>query len=99
MVLDASTSSIIDSILDSVIPEFFENIKTQYNDNNISTEESNKITKFTENQKQDLIKKVALKYATGDLGQFNISDALETLKDLSVKINYGKLFLKTLKKK
>ena len=99
MVLDASTSSIIDSILDSVIPEFFENIKTQYNDNNISTEESNKITKFTENQKQDLIKKVALKYATGDLGQFNISDALETLKDLSVKINYGKLFSKDTKKK
>lgn len=99
LIFDESTKSVINTILDSVISEFFESIKSEYNNNNISTEESNKITKFTENEKQNLIKKVALKYATGDLGQFNLSNALETAKDLSTKINYCKLFSKDTKKK
>jgi len=99
MIFDESTKSVINSILDSVASKFFENLKSEYNNNNISTEESNKITKFTENEKQNLIKSVALKYATGDLGQFKLSDALETAKNLSTQINYDKLFSKdTIKK-
>ena len=97
--LDVNTKSIIEKILDSAIPSFLDNLNSEYSNNKISIEEKDKITKLTDNQKQQLIKSTFLKYATGDIGHFDLTKALEDAKTIGENLNYTKLFSSDTKKK
>lgn len=92
--INENTKSIIKKILDSSIPLFIDNLNKEYEKKNISTNESDKITTLSQNEKENIIGTILQKYATGDLGDFTPEKAFEAVKNACDKINYGKLFSK-----
>ena len=98
-ILDENAKSVMEGILNSAIPAFLDNLNSDFTKNNISIGESDKITKFTDNQKQQLIKSTLLKYSSGDIGTFDLTKALEDAKTLAENINYVNLFSGDTKKK
>ena len=90
--IDSSFDSLIKKILDSSISVFQDDYKSECKNKNISTENSDSIFNFSEKEKENLIRKVLIKYANADLDNFNFTDGLETLNKIIEKVNIGKLF-------
>ena len=90
IIIDSSFESLMNNILDNSIDIFLETYNSDCKNNNFSNED--KIIKLDDLERKNLIKKMIKKYASNDFGEFNYKNGVETLKNITEKINLCKLF-------
>jgi len=90
IIIDESFESLMNNILDNSIDIFLETYNSDCKDNNFSNE--NKIIKLNNVERKNVIKSLIKKYTSNDFGEFNFKNGLETVKNITEKINLCKLF-------